>query len=221
LLNRFKAANGRLPVYIVIYRDGVSEGQFDEVMTMELGKLKESFRSFTNTDGTAYQPKISFLVVQKRNHTRFMPVDARNANRRSGNVMPGTVVDRTITSNILYDFYVVAHQGAIGTSRPVHYYMLYDEIKAPADEVQKMTYFLSYLYPRCTRSISTPPPVMYAHLSAKRARSHIFILDETDTQSTVSSGSSGQYRQLSQAETDAMNEKLVVRPNLSGVLYYI
>ena len=220
LLNRFRGVNNRLPAYIVIYRDGVSEGQFDEVMVKELGKLKESFKTFKDKDGSEYSPKISFMVVQKRNHTRFMAVDSRQA-ARSGNVHPGTVVDRTITSNVLFDFYVIAHQGMIGTSRPVHYYMLYDEIKVSADDVQKMTYFLSYLYPRCTRSISVPPPVMYAHLSAKRARSHIFILDESDAQSAVSSGSGGQYRQLSPAETEAMNNQLMVRPNLNGVLYYI
>jgi eukaryotic translation initiation factor 2C len=214
LLDKFKVVNKRLPSYIVIYRDGVSEGQFDEVMVKELAKLKEAFKKYENFD-----PKIMFMVVQKRNHTRFMPVDARGGSR-TGNVHPGTVVDRTITSNVLFDFYIVAHAGMIGTSRPVHYYVLYDEICAPADEIQKMTYYLSYLYPRCTKSISVPPPVMYAHLSAKRARSHIFIIDESDGQSTVSSGSGG-YRQLSEHETQVLNDKLVVQQKLNGVLYYI
>lgn len=217
LLKRFFEVNKRLPTYIVIYRDGVSEGQFDEVMVKELGKLKEAFTKFE--DGK-YDPKIMFLVVQKRNHTRFMPAVPRDGSK-SGNVQPGTLVDSTITSNVLFDFYLVAHAGMIGTSRPVHYYVLYDEIGAPADEIQKMTYYLSYLYPRCTKSISVPPPVMYAHLSAKRARSHIFIIDDSDGRSTVSSGSGQEYRQLSEQETQALNNKLMVQKNLNGVLYYI
>ena len=36
----------------------------------------------------AYSPPITFLVVQKRHHTRFFPTDPRAADR-SGNVPPG------------------------------------------------------------------------------------------------------------------------------------
>lgn len=62
---------------------------------------------------------------------------------------------------------------------------------------------------------------MYAHLSAKRARSHIYFLDGSDGRSTASSGSGSEYRQLSAAETESMNKKLMVKPNLNGVPYFI
>ena len=42
-----------------------------------------------------------------------------------------------------------------------------------ADELQDLTNMLCHLYGRCSRSISIPTPVYYAHLAAFRARAHI------------------------------------------------
>ncbi len=42
--------------------------------------------------GAEYAPPITFVVVQKRHHTRLFPGDDRNKDR-SGNVLPGTVID--------------------------------------------------------------------------------------------------------------------------------
>ena len=42
-----------------------------------------------------------------------------------------------------------------------------------ADEIQDLTNMLCFLYARCSRSISIPTPVFYAHLAAFRARAHI------------------------------------------------
>lgn len=52
-----------------------------------------------------------------------------------------------------------------GTSRPSHYFT--------ADQLQSLTYQLCHTYVRCTRSVSYPPPVYYAHLVALRARYHL------------------------------------------------
>lgn len=35
-----------------------------------------------------YQPPITFVVVQKRHHTRLFPID-NNCDPKSGNVLPG------------------------------------------------------------------------------------------------------------------------------------
>lgn len=51
--------------------------------------------------------------------------------------------------------------------------VLLDENQMSADEIQKLTNHLCYLYSRCSRSISIPAPVHYAHLAASRARAHI------------------------------------------------
>lgn len=50
-----------------------------------------------------YKPKITFVVVQKRHHARFFPVDPRDADR-TGNCQPGTVVDTDIVHPFEFDF---------------------------------------------------------------------------------------------------------------------
>merc|ERR1711941_46438 len=67
LLLGFKSETGQKPRHIVYYRDGVSEGQFDELLTVELFQLHEACKELE--DG--YTPNITVLVCQKRHHTRL------------------------------------------------------------------------------------------------------------------------------------------------------
>lgn len=56
-----------------------------------------------------YQPRVTFLVVQKRHHTRFFPTRREDEDGRNKNVPPGTIVDTVITHNREMDFYLVSH----------------------------------------------------------------------------------------------------------------
>ena len=47
--------------------DGVSEGQFQTVLAHELRAIREACVKLE----PSYQPGITFVVVQKRHHTRF------------------------------------------------------------------------------------------------------------------------------------------------------
>ncbi|KAI5437839.1 argonaute 5, partial [Lathyrus oleraceus] len=57
-----------------------------------------------------YLPKVTFVVVQKRHHTRLFPVNPKETDR-SGNIMPGTVVDTSICHPREFDFYLNSHAG--------------------------------------------------------------------------------------------------------------
>ncbi|CAG8555886.1 9743_t:CDS:2 [Ambispora leptoticha] len=98
--------------------------------------------------------------------------DGRNTDK-NGNCVPGTIIDQKITHPYLFDFYLYSHSSLQGTSRPAHCVVLYDENKFAPDTLQSFTYKLCYNYQRATRSVSIPPPVYYAHLSAKHARTHV------------------------------------------------
>ena len=58
-----------------------------------------------------YRPKITFVVVQKRHHTRLFCEDKRDASGRAQNVPPGTTVDSGITHPYEFDFYLCSHFG--------------------------------------------------------------------------------------------------------------
>lgn len=66
MLDNFKAKNKFYPDYVLVYRDGVSEGQFNEVTDNEINLMKKAFDAISKETGTPYNPKITFIVVQKR-----------------------------------------------------------------------------------------------------------------------------------------------------------
>eukprot|EP00268_Persea_americana_P054738 TRINITY_DN629_c0_g1_i7.p1 TRINITY_DN629_c0_g1~~TRINITY_DN629_c0_g1_i7.p1 ORF type:complete len:1085 (-),score=182.17 TRINITY_DN629_c0_g1_i7:1254-4508(-) len=169
LLLSFRKATGHKPQRIIFYRDGVSEGQFYQVLFHELDAIRRACESLEPN----YQPPVTFVVVQKRHHTRLFAnnhADHRSVDRISGNILPGTVVDTKICHPTEFDFYLCSHAGIKGTSRPAHYHVLWDENKFTADGLQSLTNNLCYTYARCTRAVSIVPPAYYAHQLAFRAR---------------------------------------------------
>ena len=97
-------------------RDGVSEGQFYQVLLYELDAIRKVridyflpsnvlighfiTRAHKNIYLQAcaslepnYQPPVTFIVVQKRHHTRLFANNHRDRNStdKSGNILPGTM----------------------------------------------------------------------------------------------------------------------------------
>ncbi|XP_020250305.1 LOW QUALITY PROTEIN: protein argonaute 1B-like [Asparagus officinalis] len=162
LLISFKKATGEKPQRIIFYRDGVSEGQFYQVLLHEVEAIRKACASLE----VNYQPPITFVVVQKRHHTRLFAENHSNQHSvdRSGNILPGTVVDTKICHPTEFDFYLCSHAGIQGTSRPAHYHVLWDENKFTADGLQSLTNNLCYTYARCTRSVSIGK-LLHCHLT--------------------------------------------------------
>lgn len=187
LLISFRRATGQKPQRIIFYRDGVSEGQFYQVLLYELDAIRKACASLEPN----YQPPVTFVVVQKRHHTRLFANNHhdRNSVDRSGNILPGTVVDSKICHPTEFDFYLCSHAGIQGTSRPAHYHVLWDENKFSADDLQSLTNNLCYTYARCTRSVSIVPPAYYAHLAAFRAR--FYMEPDTSDSGSMISGAAG------------------------------
>ncbi|KXT00458.1 hypothetical protein AC578_1932 [Pseudocercospora eumusae] len=177
-LNLWRKKNRGLPNKVVIYRDGVSEGQYKKVLQLELPPFEAAF---TELYGSQEKwPKVTIIIVGKRHHTRFYPTREQDADynpqrqKGSWNPLPGTVVDRGIADKILYEFWLQAHQGLQGTARPAHYVVIKDEIKFEADELQQFTHHLCYLFSRATKAVSICPPAYYADLLCERGRAYLF-----------------------------------------------
>ncbi|KAL2497839.1 Protein argonaute 4 [Abeliophyllum distichum] len=86
-----------------------------------------------------WSPKFTVVVAQKNHHTKFFQSNSPD------NVPPGTVIDTGICHARNNDFYMCAHAGMIGTTRPTHYHVLYDEIGFSADDLQELVHSLSYV----------------------------------------------------------------------------
>ena len=124
-----------LPQNVLVYRDGVSEGQYQTVLDEESPALDRAIA--TVYPANRPKPKVSIVVVGKRHHTRFYPTKEEEADR-SGNPKNGTVVDRGITSEKHWDFFLQAHTGLQGTARPAHYVVVQDQIGLRADGLEQL-----------------------------------------------------------------------------------
>ncbi|GFQ84502.1 protein argonaute-3, partial [Trichonephila clavata] len=102
------------------------------------------------------------------------------------------------------------------TSRPCHYTVIEDDNDFTADNLQKLTYYLCHTYVRCTKSISCPAPVQYAHLAAFRARQHL-VSQQVDESGASSDTSSAAFHPL----TDAVKNAIKVVDGLKNTMYFV
>ncbi|XP_060174066.1 protein argonaute 5 isoform X2 [Lycium barbarum] len=109
MLKAFRRSTNLKPGRIIFYRDGVSEGQFNQVLLEEMDAIRKACNSLEE----GYLPRVTFVVVQKRHHTRLFPANHndRNLTDKSGNILPGTVVDTKICHPTEFDFYLCSHAG--------------------------------------------------------------------------------------------------------------
>ena len=162
ILSEFKRRSFSLPGKIVFFRDGVSETMFSKVLKQEVSAIRAACKRFPS-----YYPRITFVVVQKRHHTRLF------GSGEEENIPPGTVVDSVITHPREFDFFLCSHWGTKGTTRPTRYHILLDENLFSSDELQRLVHSLCYTFARCTKPVSMVPPAYYAHLAAYRGRMYI------------------------------------------------
>lgn len=190
-LKVFQSKNaGKLPNLIIYMRDGVSEAQFTEaILDVELPGIKRAcgelyevrkptaYRYPTNLLQKSSLPKIMIITTLKRHHTRFYQDTGDKTSSflfdRNGNPMPGFTVDRGIVAKYAADFYNVSHACIQGTARPCKYVLLYDELKASADEIQTMVFHMCFTFARASKSIGIHPAVRFADLLCDRA--HLYF----------------------------------------------
>ncbi|EEF35008.1 protein argonaute 4B [Ricinus communis] len=174
LLDFYRSSGQTKPAQIIIFRDGVSESQFNQVLNIELNQIIEACKFLDES----WSPKFTVIVAQKNHHTKFFQL------RSAENVPPGTVVDNGVCHPQSNDFYMCAHAGMIGTTRPTHYHVLLDEIGFSADDLQELIHSLSYVYQRSTSAVSVVAPVRYAHLAATQIRLFMKFEDMSETSSS-------------------------------------
>ncbi|KAM3361642.1 protein argonaute 2 [Capsicum galapagoense] len=208
LLKAYARLNSVKPNRIVVFRDGVSEGQFDMVLNEELVDLAKAIYD------NHYQPAITLVVAQKRHHTRLFPEGG------PANVPPGTVVDTIIVHPSDFDFYLCSHFGGLGTSKPTHYHVLWDENGFNSDRLQKLIYNMCFTFARCTKPVSLVPPVYYADLVAYRGRMFQEVLMEMH--SPGSTTSSYAASSSSSSSTASFEQRFYdLHPDLQNIMFFV
>lgn len=197
------------PSRLIFYRDGVSEGQFKTVLEEELPAIKNACRD------AKLNLKITLIIVGKRHHIRMFP-QASDADK-SGNCPAGTTIDSGLGDPAEYDYYQLSHGGLIGTSRPAHYNVIYDDNNFSADAIQNLSFSLAHVYARATRSVSIPAPVYYADIVCARSKNHFspdVSLETTDAESQASSAVEAQLERYKR-------EYKPLHDNMSRNMYFM
>jgi eukaryotic translation initiation factor 2C len=181
--------------------------------------MPEIQKAFSKVAGTKpYKPKLTIVICGKRHHTRFYPLEASEADR-DGNPRPGTVVDRGVTAVYEFDFFLQAHGGLQGQTRPTHYYVVHDENTFSADTLQTLTNSVSYMFARATKAVSLVSPAYYADLACERGRCYLHKL----LQGLGSSGttvSSANDTEVMENAKRAWHDG-VGGPNLKDTMFYL
>lgn len=222
--------HSQLPESILVYRDGVSEGQYQTVLEQELPLLRSACAAKYPPAATEKGfPRLSIVIVGKRHHTRFYPRDAKDMDG-GGNCRPGTVVDRGVTEEGTWDFFLQAHAAIQGTARPAHYVVVLDEIfrsrarelrlqgpSQPADDLERVTHALCYSYSRATKAVSICTPAYHADILCERARRYMADLFEgsaSDDASSVGGAAGGDA-------SGGMNSRVTPHAKLRNTMFYI
>jgi eukaryotic translation initiation factor 2C len=145
--------NGKMPKRIIVYRDGVADNQFHEILEKELGAYKNALNHRGYNEEAV---QIAMVICQKRHQARLvydskehgflnpcvgLCVDARMYKDRDPTKKNSDENDPigSISSPGMNEFYLNSHAAVLGTSKPCKYTLIYDEIGI---KVRNITHFV-------------------------------------------------------------------------------
>lgn len=158
-LRVYQKLNAVLPQKIIIFRDGVGDGQLRMCSEYEIPQLQEACKILDPN----YSPELVFIVVQKRINTRMFRIDGQS---NLDNPNPGTVLDHTVTRRHHFDYFLVPQSVRQGSVSPTHYIVVHNQPDYSPDVLQRLSYKLCYLYYNWPGSVRVPACCQYAHKMA-------------------------------------------------------
>jgi len=163
-----------LPANIVMFRDGVSESQFGEMISKELTAVKRAISDLRQCpklqkkfkDIGKWKPSITWILTQKRILDRFSVdrSDAQSASIRLDKHSPCFLVTDGLMSGDFYEFIM-----QIGQRTPKKYIFMSDPLgiqQKSCLDVAHFLYALHWLYPPCIPfsqgCLNYPAPIKFA-----------------------------------------------------------
>lgn len=164
-IKEFAKVNGTPPNKLIIYRDGVGDGQIRHILDHEKNPLEATIEQ------NYPDIRFAFVIVNKKTNTRLFAANDRSSGQR--NPDPGTVVDTAITLPERYDFYLVPTSVRQGTVSPTYFNVIFDSLGLPAARLQLLTYYMCHGYYNWTDAIAVPAVCKYAAKLAFLCSQHL------------------------------------------------
>ena len=160
---------------IIIYRDGVNERMMKFLNLNEKQMIIDSLKEVKDKiPGVFTDSKLCWIIVSKINDIKmFVEVNQQDYQSYVNNIPIGLIVDQEITDNYYYDFYLNSAFSGQGTNSATHYTVLYDDSDLTANQIYKLTYFLTFLSFNTTKCIKTPAPLYFVTRRNNFMRDHL------------------------------------------------
>ena len=157
-IQKYFKTNKYLPDTIIFYRDGVGEGQFREVQTIEIPSILSGIAKIS----AEYNPQFCEVIVTKKINDRFFTPNGKGpGTSKYYNPPSGTWVSEAVVSKN-YDFFLCAQNVTQGTCTPTHYTVLFNNTTIPEDILAKLTYYQCFNYFNWSGAIRVPACVQYS-----------------------------------------------------------
>jgi aubergine-like protein len=160
-LDYFKNSNNNhKPTSVIIYRQGGNEKQTEKLIRLELPYISELFDGGYEAD---YKPKLTIFSVNKKTDLKFFEKFNNNGYR---NIATGTVIDKSVISPELFEFYLQCPEVDKGTGSPVHFLCLFNNNDdLTVNDFEEITYNQSYYYWNWCGPIRIPAALKYAEVA--------------------------------------------------------
>ena len=173
---------------IVIYREAVNAKKQSFIRDTEIPTIKRALKDISNKldkklEKSDIKDEINpfkdskwiLILVSKINEIKLFLEEKQKGNNQDNiiNIPTGTLIDRVITSQDKYDFYLNSASAVQGTCSSTHYIVLYDDTELSASQIYKLTYHLSFLSYNTTKSIRIPSPLYFVTRRNQFSKQHL------------------------------------------------
>jgi len=170
MLHFAKRNDGLMPSHVIVYRSSAGPEDWASLKATECAGLARVLNAAKPQDetGEPSEPKLTYVAIARRCGMRFFATVPHEQATVVKNPEPGTVVDSKLVNDPdTLSFYLMSQADGKGTITPTHYMVLHDTAHMPADTLQKLSYWLSFLYYNFTGSVKMPAPAQYAKTIAR------------------------------------------------------
>ena len=173
-LSEYFKIHKRFPGGVIIYRQGISQGQKNYLRT-EIEQLQKIFNG--DSDKKCFKDiniKYYYVLVNKKSSLKFFEESTYNNNRRNRNNDKGIydnpdsgllICDKLISSD-KFEFYIQPQKVTQGTATPTCFQVEYGNMDCP-EILPKLTFDLCFLYSNWRGPVRVPAPLKYAEKLAK------------------------------------------------------
>ncbi|KAF1739878.1 hypothetical protein MXB_5441 [Myxobolus squamalis] len=166
-ISKYYELNHQLPKKVIVYRDGIGDGQINASQQLEIEPILEAIRSFSE----GYDPQLLYILVRKRIKTRYFYRSEETGDIVNPN--PGSIIDESITTMGNPNFFLVSQNFTQGTVLPINLVVIYNSSSLTLEQIQRFTYKCTYLYYNWSGTVRVPAPCLYAHKVAYMAGQYL------------------------------------------------